>query len=164
MCYFYNILLTQNFPEGRGRLCNRNKGDWFHSILLLSKIDIYTLKEGQKTVCDVLDFLKGPQLAFHKDTVKLLKKGVFQLMDSNGIVSDYRHFSDESSEGWSDLYPENIYRIAKEKWGDEKIPYTHNYSQAYNCIGFTDDIIHMLKYRQWNPRIEYLHNKYKLIN
>jgi hypothetical protein len=85
-------------------------------------------------------------------------------MDSNGIVVNYKHFSEESSEGWTEFSPETIYDIAREKWGDEKIPYTHNYSQAYNCIGFTDDIIHMLKYGEWNPKIQSLHNKYKLVN
>ena len=163
MPYFCNVLLSQNFP-GRGKLCNRNKGDWYHSILLISDVSIRTLEEGEKNRCDIIHFLKGPLLVFQKIELSCLKKGVFTLMNSNGIIVDYKHFSEEDSEGYTEFSALQIYMIAQEKWEYKKIPYTHNYSQGYNCIGFTDDIIHKLKYGVWNPRIEQIHNKYNLIS
>jgi hypothetical protein len=151
MPYFCNVLLSQNFP-GRGKLCNRNKGDWYHSILLISDKSIRTLDQGEKIRCAIIHFLKGPLLVFQKIDLSCLKKDVFILMSSNG------------SEGYTEFSALQIYMMAQEKWGCQKIPYTHNYSQGYNCIGFTDDIIHKLKYGVWNPRIEQVHNKYNLVS
>jgi len=49
---------------------------------------------------------------------------------------------------------------ATAKWGSGVIPYAHQHSGAYNCIGFSDDIVHLALTGVWNPRISSLHQKF----
>ena len=43
--FYYNILLSHEYPIGRMKGPTRKKGDWFHSISVFSSVDINSIKD-----------------------------------------------------------------------------------------------------------------------
>lgn len=171
--FFSNILLSDNFLIGRAHAPKRKKGDWRHSIGIFTSMSILRLKKDEDIKCIILHFFGckgGPVLEKTSSTIKYKKthigKRIYSLSyyeGSIGVMGEIRTVNGyEPSNGKSSLSCNQIIRMAKNKWGYEKIPYTHQKKESYNCVGFTDDILYMVKYGEWNPRIVANHIMYGL--
>jgi hypothetical protein len=161
--YVYNLLQTTVFPFGRGILCDRRKGEWFHSVLGISDVDIRKLEKGDSAVMTFYDFSnKGVGYSPEMD-ITYLEKGVYyeKVAGAFMVISPIRVGSKEYTESatFTELMVEELYSLV-EKWIN--MPYSHGYQESYNCIAFVDDIIYNIKYGVWNPRIVANHKKYNL--
>lgn len=162
MTFYHHILLSEDFFTIK---VSRKKSNWFHSIVVLTNEKIL-----DKLVnCTILHFYGEKGSPVLEKCMTKIRKNVDKYhislwFDCYGVDEDIRVGNDEyeSGCGVSELSCDDIIVLARSKWGDCKIPYAHQRKESYNCIGFSDDLIHMLKYGKWNGRIETNHRKYML--
>ena len=171
--HFANIILSHECPMGKEKVPSRKKGDWFHSICVLCNHIIFEMKKGDKFNCKIIHFFgeKGSPVLDQIDSkisyVKEHKGKTIYMIDcwphSYGVIGDIR-----TEDGYKDGYGisymsmNNVTKNAFSKWGNNKIPYTHQYSESYNCVAFVDDILYFLVNNTWNKRIESNHIKFGL--
>jgi len=158
-----NLLLTNNLPLGKGTI-QRKKGDWFHSIVVFSKPDITTLQAEMKIEIQYVHFT-NEGVSFNFSSLQCLRKNVFYVenFQSFAILGKIRCESALIDSIISTNLPlHHMISLAFQKWGNERIPYIHQYDESYNCIAFSDDLIYRIKFGEWNPRIVKNHAKYLL--
>jgi hypothetical protein len=166
-----NILLSNDFPMGRAGVASRMKGDWFHSVTVITKDD--PLRIITEIPCDVVHFhgdRGSPVLDSNTDTLEFIGthkgKRMYRLSlwpDAYGVVGKIRDDMGYTQGSVVSLMSINdILEAAYIKWSNDRIPYIHQYSGAYNCVGFSDDLVYMSSNGVWNPRISRLHSKYGL--
>jgi hypothetical protein len=172
--HFANILLSSYHPIGRMHIPNRKKGDWFHSISVFTSEDINCLPIGGQFVkCTVIHFFGhngSPVLDMTDTTIRCVRnhmgKKLYNVSDwSNdvAVIGDIRTLNGyEPGYGSTETSINDIKSAAIGKWGNGKIPYTHQRNESYNCIAFSDDILVWATKNVWNPRIENMHEKYGL--
>jgi hypothetical protein len=172
--YFANILMTSDHPMGRMHAPKRKKGDWFHSISVFAFEDINDLPVGGPRVkCDVLHFFghKGSPVldmttTYIRCTRKHMGKKLYMVSawdTSVAVIGDIRTENGyEPGHGNTGTSINEIKVAAIGKWGDDKVPYAHQMSEAYNCVAFSDDILVWAAKNRWNHRIEEMHEKHGL--
>lgn len=166
------MILSNDLPNGRCKLTNRKRGDWFHSVVVLTEYDIP--QNGDPIQCVIIHFHgeKGSPV-LDKQKCNIYQAGIhigvpFYCIslwsDSYAVVEKIRTDKKTYEEGYgqSDLTISQISTIAFEKWFN-KIPYIHQRDESYNCIAFSDDLLYFLKYKKWNPRIIENHKKHGLV-
>jgi hypothetical protein len=171
--FYYNILLSHEYPTGRMKCPSRKKGDWFHSIALFCPIDINTIKDNYVS-CSIIHFYgqKGsPVLCSIFSKLRCIgihhNNKIFVLecfTNSFGVIGHIRtSLGYEEGFGKCDMKFDDIVKIAFEKWGYEQIPYAHQRNESYNCVAFVDDILIMVRDGIWNKRIIDMHEKHRLV-
>ena len=171
--FYYNILLSHEYPIGRMKGPTRKKGDWFHSISVFSSVDINTIKDNYVS-CRIIHFHgeKGsPILSTNNSKIKCIgthcNTKIFVLecfSHSFGVIGDIKTDNGyEQGFGSSNMNFNDILDIAVSKWGNEKIPYAHQRNESYNCVAFVDDILIRVRDGIWNKRIVDLHDKHRLV-
>ena len=172
--HFANILLSNDFPMGRAGSATRKKGDWYHSIAVFTDSNIFDIQIGEYPVkCKIIHFYgeKGsPVLSVINSKISCMKehkgKKLYKIhcwSSSYGVIGDVRtHNGFEPGYGNTTKSISEIIIAAYEKWGNDKIPYAHQHNEAYNCVGFVDDILSWAENDYWNLRIEKMHIKYGL--
>ena len=172
--YFANILLSSDYPMNRMHSPTRKKGDWFHSISVFAHENINDLPVyGRPVDCVVMHFFGragSPVLETINTTIKCIKTHIGKKLytvdawgDAVGVIGDIRTENGyESGHGNTLTSIDNIKSAAIKKWGNDKIPYSHQRNESYNCVGFSDDILVWAEKNIWNKRIENMHNKYGL--
>ena len=172
--HFANMLLSSDFPMGRMHAPKRRKGDWFHSIAVFCDRSIANLPVGGEWVyAEVIHFCGSngsPKLLTTQTSIKCVKKHMGKKLytlnvwdDSFAVIGDVRTVDGyKDGFGSCDLPMSKIYAAATDKWGDNKIPYAHQRSEAYNCVAFVDDILHLCTTGVWSPRIVAAHELHGL--
>jgi hypothetical protein len=172
--HFANILMTNDHPMGRIHAPKRKKGDWYHSISVFAHESIDELPVGGSPVdCVIIHFFGedgSPVLSYLSSTIKCTKthigKKLYEIdawSTSTCVIGDIRTNNGyECGHGSSIMTIVEIVTAAINKWGDEKIPYTHQRNESYNCVAFVDDILHWASHQKWNPRIVDMHAKHGL--
>ena len=172
--HFANILMTNDYPMGRMHAPKRKKGDWFHSVSVFSRKSINELPVGGPPVnCIIIHFFGdngSPVLNYLDSTIKCIKmhKGkklyvIDAWSTSVCVIGDIRtNEGYECGYGYSNLTITEIVFAAINKWGNEKIPYSHQRNESYNCVAFVDDILYWASRQTWNPRIIDMHKKHRL--
>lgn len=171
--FFANILLTTEYPLGRMHPPSRPKADWYHSISVFTEKNINDLEKGEEIACNIIHFYGvkgGPVLDISESKIKYHStkhgKKLFVLdcyKHSYGVIGVIKtKTKSKPGFGKAILTHDEIKELAELKWGGEKIPYAHNRKESYNCVGFTDDILHMAKHGWWNKRVEENQKKFGL--
>jgi len=169
--FYKHIILSNDVPFGS--IANRKKGNWFHSIVIFTKIEIP--ENGNSINCFILHFHGengSPVLEANHSTISIQTKkrnrpiySISSWFGTYGVCEKIR-VSDkiyEDGNGYTDISVNTLVTAVFEKWGNSKIPYVHQHKESYNCIGFSDDVVHFIKYGKWNPRIVENHSKYQLL-
>ena len=172
--YFANILLTEDHPMGRSRGPTRKNSGWYHSISVFAHTSISDLPVGGKPVyCKVIHFhghSGGPVLESFDTYIQCVKnhigKNIYVVSawnNSIGVIGDIKTLEGyQAGNGQTKTPINNIVSAAIKKWGDDKIPYAHQRNEAYNCVGFVDDILVWSATGCWNNRIDAMHKKHCL--
>ena len=173
--HFANILLSGDHPFGRMSAPKRKKGDWYHSVAVFADESINDLSIGANPIkCVVIHFFGhngSPVLekidTYIRCTRKHIDKKLYILSawdKSIGVVGDIR-----TKKGYEKGYGiccqpiDKIISTAFQKWGYERIPYSHQRNESYNCVAFVDDISIQASTGIWNKRIvdmHYVHGLY----
>jgi hypothetical protein len=170
---FYKHLLLSNDVPFERVIANRKRGDWFHSIVVLTEREIP--ENGDVIDCIVLHFhgengspvletnqaLISCKIAYKNRLIYRISLWVGICIFPEKIRTGNNSYED--GYGHTDLNLKKIIETVSDKWGKSKIPYIHRHKESYNCIGFSDDVIHFLRHGKWNPRIIENHAKYQLM-
>jgi hypothetical protein len=172
--HFANILMTDDHPMGRMHAPKRKKGDWYHSIAVFSNESIEDLPIGGNMIeCVIIHFFGNtgsPVLSYLDSNIQCVKKHMGKKLyeieawaGSTCVIGDIRTEEGyENGYGSSNMSIPEIITVALGKWGNNKIPYTHQRNESYNCVAFVDDILHWSATCSWNPRIVNMHAKHML--
>ena len=171
--HYANILLTNDRPIGRMNGPTRKKGDWYHAISVFANSSIADLPIGQQIQCTVIHFYgqKGsPVLSTFETFIKCDSehrgRKLYILSSwsySVGVIGAIKTLNGYSQGyGQSDRQIDDIIISAFNKWGYDKIPYSHQRNESYNCVAFVDDILEWANKGYWSKRIEDMHEKHGL--
>lgn len=172
--HFANMLLSKDFPLGRMHAPKRKKGDWFHSVAVFSNKNIHELTIGSTIYnCNIIHFhgnCGSPQLDFIYSDITCMSnhmgKKIYSISswdDTFSVIGDVRTTEGyEKGYGSTNVKIRNIISVANEKWGKCVIPYSHQRSEAYNCVAFVDDILHWCLKGEWSERITKAHKVHGL--
>ena len=162
--HFANILLTDDHPMGRMHGPTRKKGNWYHSISVFANTSIADLPLNKQISCTVIHFYGrrgGPVLETFVTKIRCYKEhmgkklyNVTAWKESVGVIGDIRTLDGyHSGNGECNTPIKKIVTDAFSKWGSDKIPYTHQREESYNCVAFVDDILEWASKGHWNDRI-----------
>jgi hypothetical protein len=150
--FIFNLLLTNNFHGQKTNLPKRNSGDWYHSIAVITSKNPVEFEDEKSYPCFVYEY-SANGVSFTKGVItQVYRNLVYKINEKYGVLSKI-----PSQNAFERVNNVEFFKL-QTIWN--AIEYSHGYQQAFNSLGFTDDLIYFAKYNSRNPRILKIHNEF----